>query len=193
MRIYATSDLHVDFNENMQWVKGLSSSDYVDGILIVAGDLSDNTEDIKRSLYILRGKFQHVFFVPGNHDLWTVRDRSLNSLSKFLRILKICRELNIETEPRLLSDKSTVSSLWIVPLFSWYVKPEEGMDTLYVPKEGEDSSLRMWGDNRFVVWPNSVGSPSDYFLSINEFDTRFRRIDCFKTKPLLSDENREPC
>ena len=103
MRIYAISDLHVDFNVNMQWVEGLSFSEYVDGILIVAGDLSDNTEDIKRSLYILRGKFQNVFFVPGNHDLWTVRDRPLDSLSKFRRILKICRELDIETEPRLVS------------------------------------------------------------------------------------------
>ena len=181
MRIYAISDLHVDFNVNMQWVEGLSFSEYVDGILIVAGDLSDNTEDIKRSLYILRGKFQNVFFVPGNHDLWTVRDRPLDSLSKFRRILKICRELDIETEPRLVSDKSTASPLWIVPLFSWYVKPEEGMDSLYVPKQGEDPSLRMWGDNRVVVWPNSISSPSDYFLSINE-----KRFGGLRQSPVIS-------
>ena len=181
MRIYATSDLHVDFRENMKWVEGLSFLDYSDGTLLVAGDLSDNSEDLKRALSILRGKFQNVFFVPGNHDLWIARDGSLDSLSKFLRTLKICRELDIDTEPRLLSDGLTASSLWIVPLFSWYVKPEEGMDSLYVAKKGEDPSLRMWGDNHFVIWPDSIDSPSDYFLAINE-----KRFDELGHSPIIS-------
>ncbi len=181
MRIYAISDLHVDFRENMEWVEGLSSVDYSDDGLIVAGDLSDDIEDLKRALSILRSKFRCVFFVPGNHDLWIARDDSTDSVTKFRRVLDICAELEVETEPRQLTNRSGGAGLVIAPLFSWYVKPEEGKDSLFVSKEGEDPSLRMWGDSHFVTWPNSLESPSDYFLEINE-----ERFGGLEKSPIIS-------
>ena len=38
-RIYALSDLHVDQKENMQWIEQISSSDYLNDTIIVAGRL----------------------------------------------------------------------------------------------------------------------------------------------------------
>ena len=39
-RVFALSDIHVDFDVNAQWVEGLSSVDYRDDVLILAGDVT---------------------------------------------------------------------------------------------------------------------------------------------------------
>ena len=50
MRVFAISDLHVDYDENDQWVAGLSTADYVDDLLILAGDVSDMPQRLGRTL-----------------------------------------------------------------------------------------------------------------------------------------------
>ena len=70
MRVYVISDLHTDYEVNMEWVKNLSSSMYKPHTLIVAGDVSDTLENFTNTMAILKEKFEDVFFVPGNHDLW---------------------------------------------------------------------------------------------------------------------------
>jgi hypothetical protein len=42
LRVFAISDLHTDFSENMQWIQGLPPSAHRDDVLIVAGDVSDH-------------------------------------------------------------------------------------------------------------------------------------------------------
>lgn len=51
----------------------LSQSDYKEDIIIVAGDLTDDLGIITKTLQILTSKFQTVFFLPGNHELWVRR------------------------------------------------------------------------------------------------------------------------
>ncbi len=70
MKVFTVSDLHTDYAANMEWVKGLSSSLYQPDTLIVAGDVADTLHTFTITMSILKEKFQHVFFVPGNHDLW---------------------------------------------------------------------------------------------------------------------------
>ena len=70
MRVYVISDLHTDYEVNMEWVKNLSSSMYKPHTLIVAGDVSDTLANFTNTMAILKEKFEDVFFVPGNHDLW---------------------------------------------------------------------------------------------------------------------------
>lgn len=41
MRIFAISDLHVDYDDNAKWVKNLSSYDFANDVLIIAGDTSN--------------------------------------------------------------------------------------------------------------------------------------------------------
>ncbi len=65
--------------------------------------------------------------------------------------------------------------VWIVPLYSWYLKPEEGSNSLFVSKPGEDPELRAWSDNRYIRWPRGQDhEPTDcrplmeqYFLDLN--------------------------
>ena len=39
-------------------------------MLIVSGDVSDDLPSLEEALVTLAGKFAHIFYVPGNHELW---------------------------------------------------------------------------------------------------------------------------
>jgi len=74
MRVFAISDLHVDYADNAKWVAGLSTSQYLDDILVVAGDVSYSLQQLEWALKTIAARFKKVLFVPGNHDLWVVND-----------------------------------------------------------------------------------------------------------------------
>src|ERR1051325_3253343 len=136
MRVFATSDLHTDYKENFLWLSELSNSAYRDDTLIVAGDVSDRLDIIRETLLLLRAKFRHLLFTPGNHELW-VRSADLNSIDKLHQVLALCEELDIATTPQRFDD------LWIVPLFSWY-------DGVYDPE------MKAWADFHLCKWPDDV-------------------------------------
>jgi predicted phosphodiesterase len=163
MRIFAISDIHIDFQENQSWIDALSEIEYKYDVLLLAGDVCHNLKRLRKSLQRIRTKFHRLFFVPGNHDLWIRGEKFQNSLEKFEVIIQFCKENDISIIPE------KVKNTWIVPLFSWYTQPDEGHDTLYWPKPGEDESNRMWSDKFFVKWPNSKfpKSASEYFFKLN--------------------------
>lgn len=168
-RVFALSDIHADIRSNMMWLHSLSATDYADATLILAGDVSDSFETLQEALSCLCGKFAQVFFVPGNHELWVRRQPCEDSIAKFWRILQLCRRLGVHTSPARVGGVNNPGSVWVVPLFSWYVKPEEGRGSLFVPKEGEDPTLQMWSDNYFTRWPplQQGVTVADYFLRLN--------------------------
>ena len=129
MRVWAVSDVHTDYKENMAWcgtsfncmsrmlhikmcitypsywlLKGdcssviiirpvlvcrceaLSNNAYQYDVLILAGDVSDDQSVLRSTFEIVVQKFNHVFFVPGNHDLWVRRKERdlLDSLGELL-------------------------------------------------------------------------------------------------------------
>ena len=102
MRIFALSDLHTDFLENLKWLQQLSDIDFKNDVLIVAGDISDKYDRFRETLTLLRNKFETVFFVPGNHDIWLRDNHYVDSIHKFYSIIKTCNELDIKTDPSLL-------------------------------------------------------------------------------------------
>lgn len=165
-RIFALSDVHVDSALNRAWMDSLSESDFRRDVLILAGDVSDRMDRLEETLAGLRRRFAGVFFVPGNHELW-VRGTGTpgGSLDKLDQVLALCDRLDVRTRPGRTGNGKGV---WIVPLFSWYLKPEEGPDSLYTPKAGEDETLSMWSDDHFVRWPETARPAAGYFLSVNE-------------------------
>lgn len=75
-RVFGFSDLHVDYKENYQWCDDLSSTEFKDDVLLLAGDLTNDLAKMRAVLAMLRPKFAEVFFVPGNHDVWVRGGRS---------------------------------------------------------------------------------------------------------------------
>ncbi|XP_015578779.1 acyl-carrier-protein phosphodiesterase PptH isoform X3 [Ricinus communis] len=115
--VFVVSDLHTDYPENMTWVKSLSSKRHnKKDVLLVAGDVAETCSNFFFTMSLLKDTFQHVFYVPGNHDLWCRwdQDRCLDSLEKLNKLLDACRILGVETTPMILD------GLGIIPLFSWY-------------------------------------------------------------------------
>ena len=118
MRVFAISDLHIDYKENHRWVQRLSNCDFTDDVVIVAGDITDRADPMSDILCGLKQKFARVFFVPGNHDLWVRPTERCDSLEKFHALMALCNVLDIETS------WAQLPGVQIVPLLSWYEKPE---------------------------------------------------------------------
>lgn len=162
MRIYAVSDLHTDYKANRLLLEGLSSYAYRHDALLVAGDIADKLEIIEETLALLCAKFSHLFYMPGNHELW-VRSVGYDSLEKLGRVMEICDRLGVHTRP------ARAGELWVVPLYSWY---DAEFD---VDGSGETEELRAWADFYLCRWPKMGESVSQYFLKLNA--SRIKRYD----------------
>ena len=168
MRIYTVSDIHIDFTENAQWIKQISDKNFQRDALIFAGDAAHDMQILQSVLLRLQSKFKEIFFVPGNHDLWIHNSDWNDSIEKFETLIAWCNENDIRTVPRLLGREER-HPVKIVPLFSWYSAPEEGADSLYLNKPGEDPANRMWSDNYYIRWPQATEGfhAATYFASLN--------------------------
>ena len=74
LRVFVLSDLHTDCDENMNWIHSLSLDKYRDDVLIVPGDVAETISNFVSTMAMLKDRFERVFFVPGNHDLWCRRE-----------------------------------------------------------------------------------------------------------------------
>ncbi|XP_057544421.1 uncharacterized protein LOC130823707 isoform X2 [Amaranthus tricolor] len=153
VRVFVLSDLHTDYVENMTWVKRMSSSSYQDDILLVAGDVAETYDKFFLTMSLLKNKFKHVFFVPGNHDLWCRREGEefLDSLDKLNALLHACDELGVESNPLIIDD------LGIIPLFSWYHESfdkEQDITGVRIPSlEMVNISQELCPEKRMLFYP----------------------------------------
>lgn len=154
MKVYAISDLHVDYEENYRWVLSLSDSDHTDDILIVAGDMTDLTDIMSRAFQALRKKFREVLYVPGNHDLWVIRNKEKDSFARLKTIHQVAKDTGIITEPFHLDKLS------FVPLQGWY-------DYSFGLPNGKLASC--WADFRACIWPDNHNEKTltSFFLNLN--------------------------
>jgi len=172
-RVFSISDLHVDYKLNLLWVSNLSDFDYNKDYLICAGDISHKIKLLSITLKLLSEKFKKVLFVPGNHDLWVRENNFSNSLEKFYKLKDLCGSFNISQVSIEIVEGQF--SILICPMFAWYTKPEEGDDSLYIPKKLEDPDLKMWVDNREIKWPDfgDFSHATDYFLNLNDVNNTY--------------------
>lgn len=128
-----------------------------------------------------------AYLLPGNHELWLRRETHYDSIAKFHDILHLCSTIGVITSPTKVcirddadttdseTDKLQSNAVWIIPLFSWYAKPEEDPnDSLYRPPsvslhEDVEFSEQVWMDNHLCKWTTIGGSTaSQYFARLNE-------------------------
>ncbi len=167
MRVFALSDVHTDFRENLQLLSGLSTRIYREDALILAGDVSHDLGVVRRTLELFLERFRDVFFVPGNHELWVRQGMHEHSVQKFFEVLRLCDSLGVHTGPKYIG--SGVDRVCVVPLFSWYTRPEEGSDSLYRERAVDEPGNSVWSDDYLIKWPKSGGfNPTRYFLDMNE-------------------------
>jgi predicted phosphodiesterase len=156
MRVFALSDLHVDYEPNLRWVEALSATDHRDDLLILAGDLTDRLPLLAYCLQTLVRRFRNVIFVPGNHELWVSRDAvPMDSLRKF----EVVMALAVQCGASVSAHRE--AGLSILPLLGWYD------DSFGVP----DKDLRLaWMDYRACRWPHGYDAAriAAHFDALNE-------------------------
>jgi predicted phosphodiesterase len=141
MRVFALSDIHIDYPVNAHWVAGLSREDYRDDLLILAGDVSDSLQLLGWALETLAARFRAVSYVPGNHELWVARDGvSRTSFDKFELVRRVATQSGASMEP------VRINGLCIVPLLSWYD---------YSFGEPTPKLREAWADYYACVWPEN--------------------------------------
>jgi 3',5'-cyclic AMP phosphodiesterase CpdA len=166
MQVYAISDVHADFRDNLGQLEQLSRHSYRADALIVAGDVSHEPEVLRRTFHIFVERFRHVFFVPGNHELWIRGGDSSNSIQKFETVLRLCASMGVRTGPEVIG--AGEDRVCVVPLFSWYTRPGEGSDSLYRERPIQQPAESVWADDYLVKWPRADDfRPSQYFLHLN--------------------------
>jgi len=142
MRVFAVSDVHVDYSPNLQWVEQLSTSDYQHDVLILAGDVSDSLPLLIRCFQALTRRFKKVLFTPGNHELWVLRDRpGMTSLEKLQAVRCAAVACGVSLQPY------RCDGVAVVPLASWYDY------SFGLP--GEELQ-QIWMDFRACRWPDDV-------------------------------------
>ncbi|KAK7314824.1 hypothetical protein VNO77_33352 [Canavalia gladiata] len=166
LRVFVVSDLHTDYDENLKWVECLSTVKHKNDVLLVAGDVAETYSMFIVTMSLLKEKFEHVFYVPGNHDLWCRREGQnyVDSLEKLDKLLDACKRIGVETNPTVIDE------LGIIPLFSWYHESfdkEKDITGFRIP------SLEMACKDFYACkWPNGLSNGDTslalYFDAMND-------------------------
>lgn len=155
MRVFAVSDVHVGHAENLAWILSLDHKELTNGILILAGDVTDKMQLLEQVFVSLAASFKAVLFVPGNHELWVQDDDFDCSVDKFEAITELCKSCGVHADVFELPDIS------FVPLYSWY-------DFSF--GEPDRHLRRAWRDFQACSWPEHLAESQDvteYFLKLN--------------------------
>jgi predicted phosphodiesterase len=140
VRVFALSDIHIDYEVNAKWIANLSLAEYQDDVLILAGDVTDTQALLHWCLKALARRFKKVLFVPGNHDLWVVREHpQKDSLQKFD---DVCVAVESSGASMRRFRERGVS---IHPLLAWYD---------YSFGEPSEELRSIWLDYRACRWPS---------------------------------------
>ncbi|WP_062532917.1 metallophosphoesterase [Jeotgalibaca dankookensis] len=153
MKIGVLSDLHIDINDRKlapgttydQLLAELLYNNEVD-ILLLAGDISSDYRDSLKFLDKMRNhNVSKLFFVPGNHDYWSVRNNETNT-KKIDRIFNE-RDESLVGRPFILNENQA-----IVANPGWY---DYGFASKkYSLEEFENKKLNVggWNDRLYVHW-----------------------------------------
>lgn len=99
MRLFAISDLHLSSPENREGLQALP--DFGEDWLIVAGDVAERFDHVSFGLTELKKRFGTVIWVPGNHELWSIRRREdpnpLRGVARYEALVELARTLGVVT------------------------------------------------------------------------------------------------
>jgi 3',5'-cyclic AMP phosphodiesterase CpdA len=158
-RLLAISDLHVGHARNNEIVDRLAPGSDGDW-LIVAGDISNAIERIEQTLSLLADRFERVFWVPGNHDLWTWGNDpgDVRGEARYLELVERCRALGVGTpEDPFAVWNGPGGPVTVVPMFLLY---DYSFGRTLAPTKAE--ALRLAEQARVVCADEALLAPDPY-------------------------------
>lgn len=161
-KLWAVSDIHVGHRGNRPVTEDIFPES-PDDWLIVAGDVSEKTDDIKWALELLRSRFAKVIWVPGNHELWTtVKDPvQIHGAARYEYLVNLCREIDVVTpEDPYLRWEGEGGPATIVPMFLLY-------DYTFLPRGARDKEHGL-----AIAREKNVVATDEFLLSSQPYATR---------------------
>ena len=182
LSVFCVSDLHVEHAANTRWLHtlpdGQGGAAVAGSILLCCGDVATEPETMRRALRALRRAYDHVFFVPGNHDICTSKLRphpraqltamarpsvsgvtcksAGDSIAKYRALLRIALEEGVKVGPERFVCASG-AALWVVPIASWHHKSWDREPPLRAPPGHvlavEPKARHMSSDEACCRWP----------------------------------------
>ena len=161
-RIFCVSDIHTDHEVNMRWCQGLArDGKYKRDALIVAGDATASKPLLEETFRHLQAAFAAVFFVVGNHDLWT-KGRGTegwhpsrnDSVKRLQDILRLCEGMGVMTKP------ACAGGAIIAPIVSWHHQSWDTEPDITGWKDIPPAELCMM-DYHLNVWPAPLDQKTD--------------------------------
>lgn len=159
MKLYAISDLHLATRDNRQALLAMPA--FPGDWLILAGDIGEREELLEFALTILTRRFGQVFWVPGNHDLWTLPNEpgSLRGVERYQRLVSICRNHRVLTPEDSYIRWPPDPRYLIAPLFTLY-------DYSFRPAEIAADEAVAWAAETNVVCSD------EFLLHPDPYDSR---------------------
>lgn len=168
MKLYAISDLHVGYKINREALEALPT--HLEDWLILAGDIGETQEHLQYALTLLTKRFARLFWVPGNHDLWTTRiqqngndegseEERLRGEEKYQALVAICRKYGVLTpeDPYTLWTGEGGPAL-LAPLFVLY-------DYSFRPDTVAEEDAVAWAEETHVVCSDEYALHPDPYPS----------------------------
>ncbi|EXJ72600.1 uncharacterized protein A1O5_03746 [Cladophialophora psammophila CBS 110553] len=133
MKLYAISDLHLSYKHNREALYELRP--HLDDSLIICGDVGEKIEHLHEAFNITTKLFKQVFWVPGNHELYTLPghrnraegheddglDEDLRGDFKYQECLRVANEYGVITpEDEYVKWEGEGGPCIICPLFTLY-------------------------------------------------------------------------
>ncbi len=158
-RLYAISDLHLERTVNLEALAALPA--HPDDWLILAGDVAEVESYFRLGLDLLRQKFEQVFWVPGNHELWSLPADTiqLQGQERYYHLVDICRQYGVLTPEDPYVRWPDNPSFIIAPTFTLY-------DYTFCPEGLSEAEALAWAAESGIVCTD------EYFLKFDPFQTR---------------------
>ena len=163
MKLFALADLHLRYEVTRTALRGLRR--HPGDWLIVAGDVGETEEHLRFALSVLNERFDRLFWVPGNHDLWTIptRQGALRGREKYELLVEICREHGVLTpEDPYATFPDEKGSTVLAPTFILY-------DYTFRPDEVPVERAIEWAAEENIVCSDEVLLHPDPFPSRSDW------------------------
>lgn len=95
MRLWALSDLHINHRRNREALEKLPA--FPEDWLILGGDVGERPALTEWTLDLMLERFAKVFWVPGNHELWTLDGDTDVGVERYERLVAACRARGVLT------------------------------------------------------------------------------------------------
>ena len=185
--LLAISDLHISYEENREIVRGLRP-DTPEDWLIVAGDVAETVADVRWALSLLAERFAKVVWVPGNHELWTMKDDPVQArgVARYEALVELCRELGVVSpEDEYPIWEGPGGPVRVTPLFIGYDY------TFRAPGTTTKEESLAYAHGTGVVCPDAYYLHHDPYDGRDDWcrarvaETERRLLDCDQSVPFL--------